>query len=80
MGLNRPVRFVNKVSSNLHNGSDTWAKILDLELYHLIARGFFTTVSPDVERLTGKKGETLEQFFKENIEFFNAGHHTSARL
>jgi hypothetical protein len=74
MGLQRPVRYVNKVSPNLHSGVNNWARILDIELYHLISKGFFTAVSPDVEQLTGKKGITLETFFSESANVFNQGY------
>ena len=71
MGLNRPVRFVNR-DPPMEAYKTTWAKILDMELYGLIAKGFFTSASPEVFQLTGMKGVTLEQFFAEHEEFFNS--------
>jgi hypothetical protein len=41
-------------------------------LYGLIAKGFFTSFSKDFYGLTGERGITIEQFFKENEEFFNS--------
>ena len=71
MGLNRPVRFVNR-DPPMDAYKTTWSKILDMELYGLIAKGFFTAASPDVFALTGMKGITLEQFFAEHEGFFNS--------
>ncbi|KAJ3361393.1 hypothetical protein HDU91_003939 [Kappamyces sp. JEL0680] len=70
MGLGRPVRFVNR-DPPMDAYKTTWAKILDMELYGLIKRGFFTSVSSDVYTLTGQKGITMEQFFAENEQYFN---------
>ncbi|KAI8892117.1 hypothetical protein BC833DRAFT_626143 [Globomyces pollinis-pini] len=76
-GLDRPVRFINR--SVVTSKSPTWASFLDQELYALIAKGFFTSVSKDVEILTGIKGITLQDFFKENRELFNS-YPSAARL
>jgi hypothetical protein len=77
----KPVRFVNRVSENLHEGKNTWARILDLELYDLIKNGFFKSVSPDVEDLTGKKGKTVQEFFhEEKAVFTNASLELTAKL
>ena len=71
MGLNRPVRFVNR-DPPMDAYKTTWAKILDMELYGLISRGFFTSISRDVYQLTGLRGITMEQFFAENDKHFNS--------
>lgn len=68
-GLERPVKFVNKPPPTTTGPS--WAKFLDLELYSLIAKGFFTSVSNDMLLLTGKKAISLEDFFKEHKAEFN---------
>ncbi|KAJ3320408.1 hypothetical protein HDV06_005331 [Boothiomyces sp. JEL0866] len=68
-GLERPVKFVNKPPPTTSGPS--WAKFLDLELYSLIAKGFFTSVSNDMVLLTGKKATSLEDFFKEHKAEFN---------
>lgn len=68
-GLERPVKFVNK--SPLTAAGPSWAKFLDLELYSLIAKGFFTSVSNDMVQLTGRKAISLEDFFKEHKDEFN---------
>lgn len=69
LGLQRPVRFSNKLSGRREL---TWERILDLDLYALISKGFFTSVSNDVYRLLGRKGIPLIQFFTENRGVFNS--------
>jgi uncharacterized protein YbjT (DUF2867 family) len=69
-GLNKPIKFSNTVSKNLHEGRSNWARTLDLELYAVIASGFFISLSPDFHRLVGRKGITLQEFFQEHSELF----------
>jgi hypothetical protein len=47
----------------------------------LIKNGFFKSVSPDVEELTGKKGKTVQEFFsEEKAVFASAPQELSAKL
>lgn len=77
LGLSRPVRFLNCTKSEakdamLRADTPTWVLNGFMELFDLIAKGFFATVSPDVAQLTYYKGITVEEFFRRNRDLFNS--------
>jgi uncharacterized protein YbjT (DUF2867 family) len=79
-GLNKPVRFSNRVSKHLTGDSSSLDRFLDLELYALISKGFFKTLSNDVEKLTGFKGISIQNFFMENQQEFGNVNQKFAKL
>ena len=58
----------------------SWARTLDLELYSVIASGFFATVSTDFQQITGKKGLRIQDFFTENNALFDGKLTNNAKL
>ena len=59
------------MSDNLHEGKMSWARTLDLELYSVIASGFFATVSNDFQQITKQKGTRIQDFFTEHGSIFD---------
>ncbi|KAI8914630.1 hypothetical protein EDD86DRAFT_199747 [Gorgonomyces haynaldii] len=77
MGLDRPVKFLNCTKneakkSMLNSNSPAWVVNGFMELYELVSKGFFATVSPDLANLTFFKGLTVEEYFRENKTLFSS--------